>query len=128
MVMLGTKKSHINVNINFISREAYQDVKISFHFAVLLMRLFRDHYSNLPCVLHLTGSDVCENFFSKVSGMVGVERAYDFVDLLHAIGTLNRVVEEESNPKGIHFNKSHKKQMIIWNKLHQQIIGGLNHG
>jgi hypothetical protein len=114
------KQSHVNANINFISREAYQDVKISCHFAVLLMRLFRDHYSNLPCVLHLTGSDVCENFFSKVGGMVGSERAYDFTDLLHAVGTLNRVAEEESNPQGLRFNKSHKKQESIWNKLHQQ--------
>jgi hypothetical protein len=32
--------------------------------------------------------------------MAGVERAYDFPDLLHPIGTLNRVVEEESIPKG----------------------------
>ena len=85
------------------------------------MRLFRDQYSNLPCALNLTRLDVCENFFSKVDGMVGVDRTYDFNDLLHAIGTLNRVVfQEESNPQGIHFNKYHKKQMSIWNKLHQQ--------
>ena len=114
------KNSHINANINFISREEYQYVKIPCHFAVLLMRLFRDHYSNLPCVLHLTGSDVCEKFFSKVGGMVVLERAYDFTNLLHAVGNLNRVVEEESNPKGLRFNKYHKKQESIWNKLHQQ--------
>ena len=94
MVTLGTKKYHINANINFISREAYQDVKILCHFAVLLMRLFRDHYSNLPCVLHLTGLDVCENFFRKVGGIIGSKRAYDFTDLLHVVGTLNKVVEE----------------------------------
>ena len=64
------------------------------------MRLFRDHYSNFPCVFHLTGLDVCEKFFSKVGGMVGMERAYDFTDLLHDVGTLNRVTEEESNPQG----------------------------
>jgi len=46
--------------------------------------------------LHLTGSDVCENFFSKVGGMVGAERDYDFTYFLHVVGTLNRVVEEES--------------------------------
>ena len=86
------------------------------------MRLFRDHYSNFPCVFHLIGLDVCENFLSKVGGMVGVERAYDFTDLLHAIGTLNRVAEEESNPQGLHFNKSHKKQESIWNRLHQETI------
>ncbi len=116
------EQSNTNVNINFISREAYQYVKISCHFVVLLMRLFRDQYSHLTCALHLIGSDVCEKLFSKVNGIVGVERAYDFTDLLHAIGTLNRVVEEESNPQGLRFNKSHKKQMSIWNKLHQQTI------
>jgi len=116
------KKSHANVKKNFINREAYQDVKISCHFVVLLMRLFRDHYSKFPCVLRLTRSDVCENFFSKVGGMAGVERAYDFIDLLHVVGTLNRVAEEESNPQGLHFNKSHKKQESIWNRLHQETI------
>ena len=73
------------------------------------MIFFHDQLSNFPFALHLTGLDVCDNFFSKVSGMVEVEREYDFIDLLHDIGTLNRVVEEESNPQGIHFNKSHKK-------------------
>ena len=86
------------VNINFISRETYQDVRFSCHFVVLLMRLFHDQYSNLPCALHLTGSDVFEKFFSKVDGMVGVKRAYDFTNLLHAIGIINRFVEYESNP------------------------------
>ena len=86
------------------------------------MRLFRDQYSNFPCTLHMTMLDICENLFRKFSGMVGVEKAYDFADLFHAIGTLNRVAEEESNPQGIHFNKYHKKQMSIWNKLHQQTL------
>ena len=96
--MLGQRTSNTNININFISREAYQDVKISSHFAVSLIKLFHDQYSNLPCALYLTMSDVCENLFSKVNGMFGVERECDFTDLLHVIGTLNRVVEEELNP------------------------------
>ena len=120
------KQSHTNVNTNFISIEAYQDVKISFHFVVLLIKLFRDQYSNLSSVLHLIGSDVCEKFFSKVGGMVGAERAYDFTNLLHAVGTLNRVVEEEQNPQGIHFKKYHNKQENIWNKLHQETIKNID--
>ena len=88
-------------------------MKISCHFVVLLMRLFHDQYSNFPCALHLTGSDVCENFFRKFGGMVGVEREYDFTGLLHAIGILNRVVEEEFNRQGLRFNKYRKKQMSI---------------
>jgi len=74
----------------------------------------------------LTSSDVCENFFSKFGGMVGVERAYDFTDLHHVVGTINRVLEEESNPQGLHFNKSHKKQESIWNRLHQETIQNIN--
>ena len=69
-------------------------MKISCHFSVLLMRLFHDQYSNLPCALHLPGSDVCDNFVRKFGAMVGVERAYDFNDLLHAIGNINRVSKE----------------------------------
>lgn len=119
-------ESNNNVNVNFINREAYQDVKISCHFVVLLLRLFQDQYCHLPCVLHLTRSYVCENFFSKLSGMVGVERAYDFIILLHIIGTLNRVSEVESNTQGLHFNKYHKKQESIWNRLHQERIQNVN--
>lgn len=81
-------------------------MKISYHFAVLLIRLFRDHYSNFPCV----------------GGMVGVESAYDFTEFLHVVGTLNRVAKEKSNPQGLHFNKSHKKKESIWNRLHQETI------
>ena len=54
--------------------------------------------------------------------MVGLEMTYDFTDILHAIETLNRFAEEKLNHQGLHFNKSHKKQMSIWNKLHQQTI------
>ena len=77
------------------------------------MRLLFDQYSNLPCALHLTGSDVCEKLFRKFDGMVGVDRACDFIDLIHAIGTLNRVAKEESNPQWLRFNKSNKKKMNI---------------
>ena len=86
------------------------------------MILFRDQYYHLPCALHMTGLYLYEKFFRKFGGMVGVEREYYFSDLIHAIGTLNRVVEEESNPQGLRFNKSHKKQISIWNKLHQQTV------
>ena len=66
------ENENTNVNINFISREAYQYVKFFFHFAILLMRLFHDQYSNLPCELHLTGLDVWEKLFRKFGDMVGV--------------------------------------------------------
>jgi hypothetical protein len=55
---------------------------------------FRDQYSNFPCVLHLNGLDVCDQFFSKVDWIVGLERAYDFTSLTHAVGIHNRVAKE----------------------------------
>ena len=58
--------------------------------------------------------------------MVEVERSYDFTDLLHAIGTLNRVVIEESNPHGLHFNKYDKEKERIWNRLHREKIQNID--
>jgi len=58
--------------------------------------------------------------------MVAVERAYDFTEFLHVVGTLNRVVEEESNPQGLYLNKPHKKQESIWNRLHQETIKNID--
>ena len=62
----------------FVSNQCYLDVQLSCHFVVLLIRYFRDAFSHLPVPFHLTGSDSCEIFFSKVGGMQGMERAYDF--------------------------------------------------
>jgi hypothetical protein len=58
--------------------------------------------------------------------MVGVERAYDFTNLLHAVGTLNRVAEEELNPQGLHFNISHKNKESIWHRFHQETIQNID--
>ena len=35
---------------------------------------------------------------------------------------LIELLKEESNPQGLRFSKSHKKQMSIWNKLHQLTV------
>jgi hypothetical protein len=39
---------------------------------------FLRQISSLAIPLHLIGSDACEIVFSKIGGMVGLERAYDF--------------------------------------------------
>jgi hypothetical protein len=46
--------------------QCFLDVQISCHFVFQLVRYFRDFYLYLPVPLHLTGSDLCEIFFSKV--------------------------------------------------------------
>ena len=70
--VLGNSKT-LSAHEAFVSQQCYIDIQISCHFVVLLIAHFRDKYSHLPVSLHLTGSDSCEVFFSKVEGMQGME-------------------------------------------------------
>ncbi|KAL3678685.1 hypothetical protein R1sor_021641 [Riccia sorocarpa] len=55
---------------------------------------------------------------AKVGGMNGVERAYDFGDLLRLAGSLNRLAEIESEKCGVVCPKAHGKMKNIWEQLH----------
>ncbi|CAM6124008.1 unnamed protein product [Calypogeia fissa] len=50
--------------------------------------------------------------------MAGVERSYDFGDLLRAADTLNRQAEIEGDEDGVHFPRAHKKMKNVWELLH----------
>jgi hypothetical protein len=65
---------------------------------------FRDFHSNLPMPLNLTGSDLYEIFFSKVGGIQGMERAYDFHELVNCANTLNHLAAIEYGDNGLKFN------------------------
>ena len=106
-----------NLKSNFISRETFLDVQISCHFVVLLIKMFRDFYPQLECPLHLTGSDGAEIFFSKIGGMIGMERAFDISDVLHCSGNVNKLAKFECIDNGLVFPRAHKKQESIWSKL-----------
>ena len=81
----------MNLKLHFVSQQCFVDIQLSCHFIVVLICHFRDSYSHLIVPFHLTGSDSCEVFFSKVGGMVGMERAYDFQELMAAANTINRL-------------------------------------
>ena len=70
---------------------------------MLLVKHFRDVYPHLPVPLHLIGSDFCEIFFSKIGGMNGMERSYDFHDLMNTTNTLNRLSNVEYGDNGLKF-------------------------
>lgn len=89
------------------------DVQISCHFVVLLIKYFKDFHPGLKCPLHLTGSDAAEIFFNKIGSMVGQERTYDLMDMLHSIGILNRKAHFECKEEGLSFTRAHKKQEHI---------------
>ena len=86
---------------------------MSCHFVVLLICLFRDRYHFLPLPLHLTHSDACEIFFSKVDGMVGMERAFNFHKLIRSANTLNQLATVEHGTNGLQFGRQHNKQSMI---------------
>ncbi|KAL2610848.1 hypothetical protein R1flu_022540 [Riccia fluitans] len=68
--------------------------------------------------LHLLGSDSCEQFFSRVGGMRGYERNYDFGDLLDCASGLNCLAVLEYGEDVIKLSKAHVKQRPLWTKLH----------
>ncbi|KAL3681114.1 hypothetical protein R1sor_024070 [Riccia sorocarpa] len=77
-----------------------------------------DQYPGYEVPLHLLGSDCCEHFFSRVGGMAGYERNYDFGDLMSCASGLNQIVWMEYGEENIQVGKSHVKQRTIWGKLH----------
>jgi hypothetical protein len=113
----GNTKS-LTVHESFVSNQCFLDVQISCHFVVLLIQYFRDFHRHLPILLHLTGSDACEIFFSKVGGMQGMERAYDFNEHVNCANTLNQLAAIEYGDNGLKFGRVHNKQRNIWGELH----------
>jgi hypothetical protein len=73
----------------------------------------------------LTGSNSCENFFSKVGGMLGMECAYDFHELVRATNTMNQLSEVEYSENGLQFGRVHNKMTNIWAKLYPLESGEL---
>lgn len=66
----------------------------------------------------MTNNDIRENFFSKIGGMVGLERAYDFHELVNTINTLKQRVGIESINNGLKFSRMHNKMENMWESLH----------
>ena len=63
--------------------------------------------------MHLIGSDSCEIFFSKVEGMQGMERVYNFYELLGCTNTINHLARIEYRDNRLKFNRQHNKQKNI---------------
>lgn len=102
----------------FVSNQCFIDITMSCHFIVLLIVIFRDNYRHLEIPFHLTGSDSCEIFFSKVGGMAGMERVYDFQELIQCANALNQLSAIEYGSNGLTFNRAHNKMCNVWDELH----------
>ena len=115
--MLGNTEA-VNPKLHFMSQQCFLDIQLSCHFILLLICHFHDKFLSLIVPFHLTRSDSYEVFFSKVGGMVGMERAYDFQELLGAANTINRLSHIEYEGNGIKFGRAHNKMTNIWAKLY----------
>jgi hypothetical protein len=103
---VGGNTKTLSLQESFISNQCFLDIMISCHFVVLFIRYFRDFYIHLHVPLHLTGSDACEIFFSKVGGMQGIERAYDFHKLVNCANILNHLTAIEYGNNGLRFDSA----------------------
>ncbi len=59
------------------------------------------------------------DFFSKIGGMNGQERAYDFHELVNSANTLNHISAIEYGKNGLSFKKQHNKMENVWESLHK---------
>ena len=118
--VLGNSQPPVQAK-NFVSLQCFIDIQLSCHFVVLLICHFRDKFPNLAVPLHLTGSDSCEFFFSRIGGMNGLERAYDFHELVNTANTLNHISVVEYGNNG--FQKQHNKMENVWESLHKLTLG-----
>ena len=98
---------------NFISIQCYTDIVLSCHFVVHILRTFRDIAPNSRVELGLTGSDVCESFFSENGSFVMNRHTYSFRDMLlntEKMSHLNTIAARGL----VQLNKAHTKQEIVW--------------
>jgi hypothetical protein len=91
---------------------------MSCHFVVLLIKMFHDFYPVLEVPLYLTGSESCEIFFSRIGGMQGMERAYNFHELINCANALNQLSAVEYGENGLQFGQAHNKQKNVWVDLY----------
>ena len=109
----------------FVSNQCFIDDQVLCHFLVLLVVHFKNKYPHLPIPLHLIDSDSCEifNFFEKIGGMVGLERVYDFDEVVNTTNALNCVSGVEYGENGHKFNQIHNNMENVWEKLHPMANG-----
>lgn len=105
-----------HVSKNFISREAFQDVVLSCHAAVLHIMATRDFTPQHPVNLSKIGSDCCEDYFSQNGQFVLNKHTYSFGDMLTNLSNLNRLLQIQASPNAPHIKKRHEKQENIWHK------------
>ena len=64
--------------------------------------------------------------FKKIGGMVGLERAYDFYELVNTTNNVNRLATLEYEENGLRFEHMHNKMECMWESLHPLAPGEIS--
>jgi hypothetical protein len=97
-----------SLKVHYISNESVTDATLSCHFAVLWLKMFRELYPDRAPLLHRTGTDVCEHWFSLLGGFVKNKRVYSILEGLQTIRT--KLNSEIAFASGI-ARPAHKKRV-----------------
>jgi len=104
---------------HFLSRETFQDLLLSCHFAVNLIADFALKYPYLECPLDRTGEDGCEAYFSMNGSWVKNHHAYTALDMVRNNGDMTRIAEINSTNAKVKFRRTNYKQDNIWEKQYE---------
>ncbi|CAC5426552.1 unnamed protein product [Mytilus coruscus] len=80
----------------------------------MLICFYRDNFPNSQCLLHLTGSDCCEDFFSKNGQFLGNHHVYPYGQMYRNVSHMIRINQIEADDNAPKFAKAHIKQENVW--------------
>lgn len=99
-----------NLKENWLTRECVTDMLIGMHFAVNLIRLFRDKLFHLPVCLERTGSNCCKDTFSDLGSKVVNEHYYTYGETLERAAHIGRTDQIRVDDAAPLFAKSRRRQ------------------
>ena len=96
----------------FITREAFEDVKASCHFAVLLIAVHADYYPSQPVRLDRTGGDPVEDLWSWLGSWVRNKRTFTLLDAKRTLRSMLTV--QAAIARGSIYLRNPKRRRDTW--------------
>lgn len=102
----------LNLKEHWLTRECVTDLLISCHFAVNLIRLFRDKFPHLPVALDRAGSDCVEDQFSLMGQETRNMRNWSFAEGLERTRSIGRTEQVKVSKDAPSFAASRRRKNI----------------
>jgi hypothetical protein len=102
----------LNLKEHWLTRECVTDLLISCHFAVNLIRLFRDKFAHLPIALHRAGSDCVDDQFSLMGQETRNMRNWSFGEGLERTRSIGRTEQIKVSKDAPSFATSRRRKNI----------------